>query len=479
MAGLGMGTEHLKMFALSVLVHGVFSQAIQTIDISRNRGIGSDGVQAMVDQMAISDMQLQKIIIGPKATPITTCEANETEFDYTGQELGPAEIRVIASFVLLKNPAVKKLDLAGNYCFSSRQELAIGKGFTLDRNLQMPDYMPDDEKGKELPWVQNHRVDVNPDGWTAICDAVSKSKNIDCLILRNIGMGSKGLEHLGAGLKQLSATIRILDISQNACFYSSSEAGYSQDGWLAICEALQECHLQTLDISDIGMEPKGLAMFARCALAGALVDTLDSLSISQNKLFGSKTGKHIPNTQLYEKLHVSDQDPVQHQEGWSAFCNALASSKLTSFKSVDTGIGSVGLKTFIDNCLGKEAVLRQTPCMLRSTLKFLDLTGNPISDDGAQDLIEIFDELEHLQTMLGINSDRVTEEHDMKTLDFSNCNLDSSNALLLAAELGSKRGSTGVLHVLNISRNTITRNGNRQAGERTGELNIDSSFSDL
>jgi hypothetical protein len=476
MAGLGMGTEHLKMFASTVLVHGEFSRSIRTIDISRNRNIDPEGIKAMVDQYkAISDMQLQKIIIGPKATPIITCEANETELDYTGQELGPAEIRVIASFVLRKNPAVKKLDLAGNFCFSSRQELTIGKGFTLDRNLQMPDYMPDDEKGKKLPWLQNHRVDLNQNGWNEMCEAVCISTTIDCLILRDIGMGSDGLTHLGAGLKHLSATIRILDISQNACFYSSSEAGYSQKGWLAICEALQECHLQTLDVSDIGMEPKGLATFARRALVGALVGTLDSLSISQNKLFGSRTGKHIPNTQLHEKLH----DPDQDQEGWSEFCDALASSKLTSLKSVDTGMGSVGLKTFIDNCLGKEAVLRQTPCMLRSTLKFLDLTGNPISDDGARDLIEIFDELEHLQTMLGINSDRVTEAHDKKTLDFSNCNLDSSNALLLAAELDSKRGSTGVLNVLNISRNTITRNGNRQAGERTGESNVYSLFSDL
>ena len=96
-----------------------------------------------------------------------------------------------------------------------------------------------------------------------------------------------------------------LDISGNFVFGSKLKYGHrgepihdvdvDQSGWYAICSALHNCSIQTLNISDIGMGPKGAATLGEMLMSaseggGKLMGAMSSLDISGNGIEASDLG---------------------------------------------------------------------------------------------------------------------------------------------------------------------------------------------
>ena len=102
----------------------------------------------------------------------------------------------------------------------------------------------------------------------------------------------------------------------------------------ALCDGLRNTGVTKLNMGDVGLTPMGLT-----TLASVITDmpALSKVNLSTNKCFGSKDqfsrGDNC--------LHDIDKD----QTGWTAFCEALPSTKIEKLVLSDIGMGPVGLTT--------------------------------------------------------------------------------------------------------------------------------------
>ena len=476
MKDLDMGPTYLKSFASFLLVSGSpFTGSIQEIDISCNPRIGSIGVNALYEQFQKApETLLELFVIGPKGTKVRTSGVDDTEdLNYSGQDLGPAETSMVASFVISRIRKLKTLNISSNYVFGgtgSNPELKGGAYVLHPTGVTWWSPVDGKYKDHQPPW--RHNVDKDQGGWETLCAAL-KQHRIEKLWLCDIGMGSIAIQTLAAMLL-CTNTLQVLNLSGNNCFFCAANSGETDiKGWQAMCEALSHCPLKELNISDINLCPAGVELLARVLLAptvkfepNKLSDTLQVLNISGNKLFGYRfprpdtpkpgrvmhrefvsAGDSHPHgvfvTPTRERLHDIDSD--RGMKAWSALCVALAGCHIKRLQLADIGMGAKGFAKL-------QVALNSNWC---SELQVLDISSNAIGIPGAEAMKNIYENSGSLKTMLGIVAESILKDSGDHILDMSDRGMDASNAVLLAAELQRKMGAAHGVNVLNISRNDI------------------------
>jgi Ran GTPase-activating protein (RanGAP) involved in mRNA processing and transport len=125
-------------------------------------------------------------------------------------------------------------------------------------------------------------------------------------------------------------------------------------------------------------------------------------------------------------------------EGWIALCAAVKSSNtLVSFSAADVDMNPEAVAMLADAIRATAAVLTR-----------VNVLSNSIGADGADSLIEVFNQNTNLRTLLGI-------EEGVTEVNLSEKNVDPGQAKILAAELKASRAMAAVTDV-DMSGNPIT-----------------------
>jgi hypothetical protein len=162
------------------------------------------------------------------------------------------------------------------------------------------------------------------------------------LNMSSLNLGSEDLQFLSTvftSFTNFAAAIRLLNISANKCFgnyygrhATPGQSDYSEDGWIAICDALKGTQIETLVLSDIGLTPVGLTIFSNAMSA---IAAIRMVNLSANKCFGATN---------YGKEHDVDKD----QTGWRAICQAFKGKTIETLVLSDIGAGPVAVSTLAD-----------------------------------------------------------------------------------------------------------------------------------
>jgi hypothetical protein len=112
-------------------------------------------------------------------------------------------------------------------------------------------------------------------------DAVAAMTALD---YSNQDIGPAELMMISSLIIPFSATIRLLNISANKCFGTKfgrhatpGESEYTEEGWTAICDAIKGTQIETLVLSDIGLNPAGLTIFSNAMPA---IASLNMITVS-------------------------------------------------------------------------------------------------------------------------------------------------------------------------------------------------------
>jgi Ran GTPase-activating protein (RanGAP) involved in mRNA processing and transport len=377
--------------------------------------------------------------------------------------LGPQALALLAG--LIKVIAVlKKVVLSQNFVFGSKYNSRVGRTI--------------------------HTVDADQSGWSALCDALPGSP-VEELIAVDIGMGLNGVTSLAKAMTA-GAALAVVNVVGNAI---------GEPGARTLIEAFNgNSKIQSLlginpgstsaDFSKTSMQPHDCIILAHELNASRAAAALASLTVSGNPLTGATCD-----------LHGNWSNIDSNMSGFVALCAVLG--KLTEVNLSDCHLGPTSTgelaKVFSDaeavlevlavgdNPIGSEGGSALVAAVKTSNLKIIDIgkplpvqepyesqtldvsqTGmgpgqvvilswwlttpfsaalarvsvlsNPIGADGADALIQVFNQNTKLRTLLGI-------EEGVTELNLSKKNVDPGQAKILAAELKASRAVAAVKKV--------------------------------
>eukprot|EP01047_Picozoa_sp_COSAG01_P023359 COSAG01_NODE_1411_length_10408_cov_6.595402_3_plen_1024_part_00 len=192
---------------------------------------------------------------------------------------------------------------------------------------------------------------------------------------------------------------------------------------LGIDEGVTEVNLSKQNV-DPG-QAKILAAELKASRAMAVVK---KIALSNNFLFGTKA--------KYSDGSGITHDVDANESGWSMLCDALPGSPVEELDVADIGMGVTGV-TSLAKAISAGAVLAR-----------VSVLSNPIGTDGADALIDVFEQNTNVRTLLGI-------EEGVTELNLSEKNVDPGQAKILATELKASRAAA-VLASLTVSGNPLT-----------------------
>eukprot|EP01050_Picozoa_sp_SAG11_P001689 SAG11_NODE_76_length_18005_cov_6.523958_13_plen_1375_part_00 len=373
------------------------------VDISKN-SFGVDGASAFAAVLA--QTKIQKLIIGPQSTVIPVHDTEVTKLDVSNQNLGPAEIMLISS-TIPTTPGVAEVVISGNKCFGSK--------------------VVKNRRGRVIG--QEHDVDKNQSGWSALCHAV-KGSSIQKLGFADIGLGSIGMKTLAETIPTIPGVLEVV-ISGNKCFGaihhigSALDDGYvyedhgdhaidnDQSGWTALCNSFKGTSVQKLGFADVGLGPIGMKTLAETI---PTIPGLVEVVVSNNKCFGAK------------------------DKCWKALCKSFSGTSIEKLGFADIGMGPVGMKT-----------LAKTIPTIPGTVE-VDISKNTIGVDGASALTAVLPETKIQKLIIGPESTAIpVHDADVTKLDVSNQNLGPAEIMLISAAFATTLGLVAV----DISRNQM------------------------
>eukprot|EP01047_Picozoa_sp_COSAG01_P057394 COSAG01_NODE_6630_length_3570_cov_14.233938_1_plen_901_part_10 len=299
--------------------------------------------------------------------------------------LGPTSMPELAKLVSDATAVVKKVVLSKNFLFGSKLKY---DGDTI------------------------HTVDADQTGWSALCDTLPSSP-LEELIAVDIGMGVTGVISLA---KAISAGAVITSIN---CLANN----FGDEGLATLLEAVKSSSVRSLcglvegqktaDFSKMNLGPIDCKIMAAEFEFRGFIAVLNSLILDHNGIFGEVW----PNMD-----HKGGCDADSFSSQCDAILQAVKTSNVMHLSLRHTGMGPVTCQKLATSLAG---------------LTRVNVLSNPISADGADALLQAFEQNTNLRTLLGI-------EEGVTELNLSKKNVDPGQAKILAAELKFSRATAAL-----------------------------------
>eukprot|EP01047_Picozoa_sp_COSAG01_P045450 COSAG01_NODE_4186_length_5260_cov_5.388684_3_plen_1312_part_00 len=394
--------------------------------------------------------------------------SNITSLSLTLTGMGPKTCRRLATSL---SAVLEKVVLSHNFIFGSKDEASWDK-------------------------AQIHDIDADQSGWSALCAALPASP-VEELDVSDIGMGVTGVTSLTKAISA-GAVLASLNLSGNMI------TDYDRDlsGLSALGEAIVPSKtLASIDLSNCGIEVKGVTEVAKFISAGAVlaevvvgsnpfggmalsaeaqvkrgvrtdVELEDGIYASYRGKFGRVTsswGDGCRLTMLDAASETSNIDASDLGDRVAQITDlegldyghiqqlGQAVTRLTKLDISECGFNPVSLATLVESVTWETAVLAR-----------VSVLSNPIGTDGADALIQVFEQNTKLRTLLGI-------EEGVNELNLSEKNVDPGQAKILAAELKASR-ATAVLKEIALDGCPLTGATKKYSSDAHFSQNIDSQM---
>eukprot|EP01047_Picozoa_sp_COSAG01_P050995 COSAG01_NODE_5210_length_4407_cov_569.201021_1_plen_1354_part_01 len=193
------------------------------------------------------------------------------------------------------------------------------------------------------------------------------------------------------------------------------------DLFRAVCEGLRALQgLTSLSLGGCYLGPKALALLAEVVFRDASA-VLKSLVLSGNKLI---QGREVQSQEEYDQYG----EHIPEHAGYGTLCTSLKNTQVTELNLSECDLDATATTTLAD-AIKAMAVLAR-----------VSVLSNPIGADGADALIEVFEQNTKLRTLLGI-------EEGVTELNLSEKSVDPGQAKILAAELKACRAGAVITSI--------------------------------
>eukprot|EP01047_Picozoa_sp_COSAG01_P022104 COSAG01_NODE_1303_length_10815_cov_14.897938_8_plen_1330_part_00 len=318
----------------------------------------------------------------------------QTTVDWSKQKLGPFDCQIIAADFGFRrfSAALASLNMSGNF--------PAGR-ISKDNDHWLP--------GKDF------------DSWTAVCDAVQGSQITEWNI-SDCYLGPDAMTILSTRLSAVLAKVNVLSNPIGADGADALIEVYEKNTNLRTLLGIEE-GVTEVNLSQKNVDPGQAKILAAELKASRAAAALTEVNASGNPLTGGYVNS---NGKIDEGHDIS---------GVSVLFPAM--TKIITLNISNCGLGPSGMPEL--SKLVRDA---------RAVLARVSVLSNPIGTDGADALIQVFNQNTNLRTLLGI-------EEGVTELNLSKKNVDPGQAKILAAELKASR-AVAALASLTLSGNKIT-----------------------
>eukprot|EP01048_Picozoa_sp_COSAG05_P015084 COSAG05_NODE_1776_length_4111_cov_87.186174_2_plen_817_part_00 len=297
-------------------------------------------------------------------------------------------------------------------------------------------------------------IDSDMTGFIALCGVLGKLHDIN---LSGCHLGPASAAEFAKAVSSADAAVNSLTLDSNGIFGELYSDGTVREADKFVVEvqplldALKTSSITSLSLRSTGMGVKGVVAVADVIRAMAALAHLDC---SQNDAI---TGKRSRDNDGAAPWIYGEQ-----LDGWIAMCSSLSNSSITSLNFSACELNPKSLTPLAD------------AIKLTAALAWVSVLSNPIGIDGADALIEVFEQNTNLRTLLGI-------EEGITEVNLSKKNVDPGQAKILASEMKAGRAVAAVNSLTVDSTGDMQR---RNGGPKTytltaGDVSIDLSSKNL
>jgi len=197
----------------------------------------------------------------------------------------------------------------------------------------MASYLAVDDRNPELCIIDKF---LGANDVTALCERLKENPHKKRVILKGNCLGSGGASVLSGFLKE-NSTIEVLSLEWNQL---------GNDGAMALCRALETCHLEDLDLRNNNIKSEGAIAIAKAVMANGTIKSID-LRWNQIEDSGAKAFKvaildRVPALQVKMTGNLLSADCTRTLDHWMGKEDSLDTEAVTSSSSSSSTKPQVG-----------------------------------------------------------------------------------------------------------------------------------------